>query len=69
MLASLENAKVASHIRGWIQQEINRVGKSKYLKSPPGYDVGHRKRGIDVAENFQWESIDMNRSKGAKFKR
>ncbi len=69
MRDSLSNPKVGKDIKGWIRQEINRVGMSGYWRSPPGYDVGHKKAGIDRPENFQWEYSSMNRSKGAKFKR
>jgi hypothetical protein len=69
MLASLSDPNVAKHIKGWIQQEVNRVGNSGYWRSPPGYDVGHKTTGIDQPDNFQWENSGMNRSKGAKFKR
>lgn len=69
MRTSLSDSDIAKHIKGWIQQEINRVGKSRYWRSPPGYDVGHKTAGIDQPENFHWENSGMNRSKGAKFKR
>lgn len=69
MYESLVDSNVAKHIKGWIRQEVNRVGNSGYWRSPPGYDVGHKVAGIDHAENLQWENSGMNRSKGAKFKR
>jgi hypothetical protein len=68
MISSLADPNVGKHIKGWIQQELNRIGSSGYLHSPPGYDVGHKIPGIDQPWNFQWESSSMNRSKGAKHK-
>lgn len=69
MLDSLSDPGIAKHIRGWMQQEYNRYGKSGYWHSPPGYDVGHKVPGIDQASNFRWEEAGMNRSRGGKFKR
>ncbi len=66
---SLTDPKVGKDIKGWIKQEKNRVGKSGYWRSPPGFDVGHKQPGIDKAKNFQWENSSMNRRKGAKYKR
>jgi chromosome segregation ATPase len=69
MRSSLSDPNVGKHLKGWVTQEMNRVGKSGYWRSPVGYDVGHKKAGIDRPENFHWEYSSMNRSKGAKFKR
>lgn len=68
MVTSLSDPNVGKNIKGWIKQELNRVGKSGYLRSPPGYDVGHKIPGIDLPDNFQWEHSNSNRSKGAKHK-
>jgi hypothetical protein len=57
-----------SHIRGWMEQEVNRGGG--YYRSPGGgrnrgsnYDIGHRVRHLNVAENLVPENIDMNRAR------
>lgn len=64
-----DSSMVADHIQGWIKQEIRSRGESGYWRSPPGYDVGHNKPGINDPDNFRWESSDMNRSRGGKYKR
>jgi hypothetical protein len=69
MINSLSDPKVGKDIKGWIIQEKNRVGNSRYWRSPPGYDVGHKEPGIDKANNLHWEYSSMNRRKGAKYKR
>jgi hypothetical protein len=69
MVRSMADHKTGKDIKGWIKQEANRVGKSGYWRSPPGYDVGHKKPGIDRPSNFQWELSSMNQRKGGKYKR
>lgn len=36
---------------------------SKYIKSPPGYDVGHYVAGVDMSSNFRLELASMNRAR------
>jgi hypothetical protein len=76
-LRSLVNdPKQPRHVRGWVQQELNRIDYIKRaraegrtfpgrtstdIKGIPGLDVGHRYPGLDIAENFHLEDASVNR--------
>jgi hypothetical protein len=65
------------HVRGWIQQELNRLdarqsalqaglrppGGGNRIRGVPGYDVGHRIPGIDLPDNFRLEDSSVNRAR------
>lgn len=65
------------HVRGWVQQELNRLnsrqsaleagarppGGSNRIRGVPGYDVGHRIPGIDLPDNFRLEHPSTNRAR------
>ena len=62
---SINDPKVPSHIRGWLRNEQRTRGNNARLwRNPKGHDVGHDSQG-----NLRWESTDMNRSRGGKFKK
>jgi hypothetical protein len=58
---SIDNPDLGKDIRGWLKQESNR-GKS-YWRNPPGLDIGHKFPGVHDPKTFNFENIDMNRSK------
>ena len=39
------------------------------VKNPPGYDVGHKVRGVHDPKQFKLELSHDNRSRGAKIER
>jgi len=56
-----KNAKKNEGKKG--REPKTKVRTSVYIRTPPGYDVGHRVAGIDMASNFQLELSSMNRAK------
>jgi hypothetical protein len=69
MLQSLGDPNTPGYIKGWILQEINGFSKRGYLRNPPGFQVGHRVKGLDDPKKFGWENADVNQFRGGKFKR
>jgi hypothetical protein len=80
----INDANQPSYVRGWVQQELNRLGQVKQAKESgttppggntrhvrgiPGLDVGHRFPGIDVPANFRLEEAAMNRARPGIAKR
>ncbi|ETD72595.1 type IV secretion protein Rhs, partial [Pelistega indica] len=58
--ALLNDVKAPKHIRGWIQQELNRIkGTKKRIRVPPGYDLAHW-RGYENAKGFDYTYTDLN---------
>jgi chromosome segregation ATPase len=61
-------------VRGWIKNELRRSaeirrarvegrevsGSVDYIRTPPGYHVGHRYPDLDIPDNFRLELISMN---------
>lgn len=69
ILKSLDDPNTPGYIKGWVHQEINSFSKRGYLRNPPGFQVGHRIKGLDDPKYFGWENADMNQFRGGKFKR
>jgi len=68
-LQSIEDPNAPKYIKGWLSQEINHFSRFGYIRNPPGFQVGHRIKGVDDPNKFGWENADMNQFRGAKFKR
>lgn len=51
-----KDSKVASHIRGWIEQEQNAIkaGKRTNIRNPKGKDLAH-KRGKEASKGYDYE--------------
>lgn len=64
--------KYPKHVVSWIEEQIKliKAGKAARIKSPPGYDVGHRTaailKGKHAIDNFKLELATMNRARGPK---
>ena len=52
--------KVSSADRGWIQQELNEVaaGKKSHIRNPPGKDLAHE-RGRENAKGYGYEHANL----------
>ena len=57
MLEIMNDPDTPSHIRGWIQQEVN--SGRRYLRSPPGYDLAH-KHGRMARDGYTHQSSPSN---------
>ncbi|MCC6189033.1 MAG: hypothetical protein IT318_08355 [Anaerolineales bacterium] len=68
-LRTPDDSNAPSYIKGWILQEKNSFAKRGYIRNPPGFQVGHRVKGIDDPARFAWENADMNEYRGGKFRR
>jgi hypothetical protein len=76
--ASLNNPKLPKYVRGHFRQEVNRyrrktgkkTGFPRYLKSVPGFDVGHNpmKRNSANPAHMRWETRRANRSRPGRAK-
>ena len=75
--ASLTNPKLPNYVRGHFRQEVNRyrrktgkTGFPPYLKSVPGFDVGHNpmKRNSANPAHMRWETRRANRSRPGRAK-
>lgn len=61
--------KINSSIRGYLKNQYKQKGSWYKVKNPPGYDVGHRVRGVHNPKQFKLELSRDNRSRGAKIER
>jgi hypothetical protein len=74
----LKDPNQPRHVRGWVQQELNRLerirqarlakkdlpgGDPRRLKGVPGYDVGHRIPGEHDHKKFKLEHASTNRAR------
>jgi RHS repeat-associated protein len=55
-----QDDKLPSHVRGWIQQEINLIKckKRKTIRVPPGYEMAHR-RGLRAKNGNSYKHSDL----------
>jgi len=68
-LQSIEDPNAPRYIKGWLLQEKNNFSRFGYIRNPPGFQVGHRIKGVDDPKKFGWENADMNQFRGGKYKR
>ncbi|MFN5854837.1 MAG: hypothetical protein ACK456_02880 [Pseudanabaenaceae cyanobacterium] len=67
---SINDQNTPSHIRGWLQnQQRTRGDNARRWLNPPGYDVGHDPQKPNDMSKLRWETANMNRSRGGKFKK
>lgn len=68
----VNDPNVPTHVRAWVTQEIRNRG-SGYLRSPPGFQVGHKVGaavgGAHESSNFRMENQKDNEDRGRKFRR
>ena len=73
---ALNDPLISRDIRGWVQQELNRLdqvdraiaegrtppgGNRRFMRMPPGLDAGHRNININTAANLRFEDAWQNR--------
>eukprot|EP01080_Neovahlkampfia_damariscottae_P010675 gene10675-3296_t len=62
----VDNKKLPSHIRGYLQNQYYQKGSWYKVNNPPGYQVGHRIPGLNNPNTFRWEFGKDNMHRGAK---
>jgi predicted nucleic acid-binding Zn-ribbon protein len=60
--------RLPRYIRAEIKQNIGNA-RHGYIRSPQGFDVGHRFQGINAAYNFRLEGAAENRARGGRYRR
>jgi len=66
-ITSILDPSVPLEIREFLTDQI--MQGHNYIKSPPGYDMGHNTPGLNVPEAMDWEYSTHNRKKPVFYRR